>query len=757
MKCISISIKGIVQGIGFRPFVYNLADRFGLKGFVRNDGSGVTIEVEGSEERLALFLQSLKRDKPQPAFYDEIIISDLPLKGYENFCIMASEGGEINAWVTPDLALCEDCLQELKNPDDRRYEYPFINCTNCGPRFTIIKNVPYDRLNTTMTDFMMCENCKAEYINNENRRFHAQPNACSVCGPKIWLTDRENNGIEGKVWENIHTRLNKGEILALKGLGGFHLACDALNEEAVYRLRQRKCRWEKPFAIMVPDLQTANEYCYIDKKEQELLTSSAHPIVLLKIKANNALAPSVAPDNKRLGIMLPYTPIHHLLMQKEKALVMTSANVSDEPIVYNNKEALKRLSKIADFFLMHNRDIYRRCDDSVAVVVNGETILIRRARGYTPLLLPLSKTGLDVLAFGAQQKNTFCYTKGNKAYLSQYIGDLDNPAAFASYKWEIAEWQKLFQAEPQFFVCDSHPDYVSTLYAKNTIAEDKLLSIQHHHAHIASCMAENEYNGEVIGVAFDGTGYGEDGKIWGGEFFIGGYQKFYRMAHFEYIPMATGEKAIKEPWRMALSYLSYYWTEKWHGLPAIQDFVSKMPEEWQMVQQALDSGLNSPLTSSMGRLFDAVSAYLGLCLFASYEGQGAVLLENAIQENIEEYYNYYIDTDSDVWQISLADTWRELVSDKARGESTGIIAARFHNTIAALVMDTAVALSALSGIRTVALSGGVWQNIYLLEKTKKILEEAGFKVLIHHKVPTNDSGIAYGQAAMAMYKLKGEG
>jgi hydrogenase maturation protein HypF len=615
-----------VQGVGFRPFIYRLANNYRLTGWVMNTPSGVALEVQGPKEDVDDFRGAIPKQAPPLAVISSLRVEETATVEESGFVIRESGGGGGEVQIAPDCDVCPDCLAELFDPNDRRYRYPFINCTNCGPRYTIIKGVPYDRAFTTMAVFPMCDDCRAEYEDPAHRRFHAQPNACPVCGPALTLLDCRGKEFGGEPLDTAIRLLKEGEILALKGLGGYHLAVDACNDEAVQELRRRKKRDEKPFAVMSPDLAAIAEYAVFDETEKKLLSGPERPIVLLRKREENRIAGLVAPTNGYFGVMLPYTPLHHLLLRGNfTALVMTSGNLSDEPISYTDDEALERLGDIADFFLTHNREIHTRTDDSVIRVFRGNPIFMRRSRGYVPRAITLPEIRKNVLAVGAELKGTVCLTRGNRAFLSQHIGDLQNAATLRSMGETVSHLERILKIEPEVVAYDLHPDYLSTSYALDVNGLPKI-GVQHHHAHLASCMAENGLEGETIGVVFDGTGYGPDGTIWGGEFMVGGYGGFERKGHFRTLPLPGGDAAVREPYRMALSYLYAVFGDQLFDLPL--SCVTRVPAgERKLFLKMLERRLNSPLTSSCGRLFDAVAALIGLRGKVSYEGQAAIELE----------------------------------------------------------------------------------------------------------------------------------
>lgn len=768
-----ILIQGIVQGVGFRPFVYGQALRLGLVGYVLNDSNGVTIEVEGARDALAAFQRALREEAP-PLSRIDTIVTELAAPCHETaFTIAHSQtGAERRALISPDTATCYDCLRELFDPEDRRYGYSFINCTNCGPRFTIVQDVPYDRDKTTMRIFPMCPDCRAEYENPLDRRFHAQPNACPVCGPRVYVEDWRAGAINraataGPITVNVMNeaalRLADGEILAIKGLGGYHLACDALHVEAVQRLRQRKRREAKPFALMVADLAAARQLCYVSEAEAALLQSRRRPIVLLRQRPDCPVAPAVSPAYNTLGIMLPYTPLHHVLLRafadtigpdRIAALVMTSGNLSDEPIAYQDRDARARLSAIADGMLGHNRAIHMRCDDSVVrICSNGEQIF-RRSRGYAPEPISLSfDFPAPLLACGAHLKNTFCLGKGRQAFVSHHIGDLENLETLTSFREGIMHFERLFDIEPQAVVYDLHPEYLATKYALDTDIPRKI-GVQHHHAHIASVLAEHGLSGPVIGVAADGTGYGTDGAVWGCEIMSADLVDFQRLLHLAYVPLPGGEQAVRQPWRVAAAYLDQTYGDAFLELDI--PFVRQLDRaRWSVLAQMIAKKINSPLTSSLGRLFDAVAALIDLRDSVVYEGQAAIELEQvaASYRGKLESYPFSI-TDQAPALLDVTPLIRAIVSDVQQGVSLAEIAARFHYSIAALLAAACREARARSGLHTVALSGGVFQNRLLLEQLITLLEAQEFQVLINRRVPPNDGGISLGQAAIAATRLQ---
>ena len=752
-----IKVRGVVQGVGFRPFVYRLAHQHQLMGWVRNTSGNVEIEVEGSEEALESFLSDLEAKAPPMARIEKVEATFHPPKGYTRFQIgqSLSREGQYQL-VSPDIATCEDCKREIFSPADRRFGYPFTNCTNCGPRFTIIEDIPYDRPKTTMRKFQMCPQCRQEYDDPIDRRFHAQPNACPQCGPSLELVAGEGSPVEGSdVIKSASDLLKAGKILALKGLGGFHLACDATNEEVINTLRARKRRPSKPLAVMIATVEEIEKHCLVSPEERKLLESPQCPIVLLRWKRGSNISPAVAPNLKYLGVMLPYTPLHHLLL-KETALplVMTSGNLSEEPIAQDNGEALRRLKGIADYFLLHNRGIYARYDDSV-YMVEGMPQAIRRARSYAPYPIFLPFKSKQILACGAELKNTFCLTKDEHAFLSQHIGDMENEETLDHFENTIGLYKKLFRLEPEIIAYDMHPEYLATKYALEAGAKEslKIVPVQHHHAHIVSCLVENKVEGPVIGVALDGTGYGTDGTIWGGEFLLADWRSFQRVGHLEYVPLPGGEAAIRKPYRMALGYLYSFLGEDFslEGLP----FTRLNPAELDIIKQQLRRGINFPLTSSAGRLFDAVSALAGVRQEIDYEAQAAIELEMLAPDEVEERqsYPFSIVKHEEVRVVKLEELFSAVVQDVKNQTPVPVISLKFHHTMAEIIAEMCKLMAKESGINQVALSGGVFQNRLLLKLATSALQREGFSVLTHHLVPCNDGGISLGQAVIANFAL----
>ncbi|MDQ6648902.1 MAG: carbamoyltransferase HypF [Actinomycetota bacterium] len=740
-------VSGLVQGVGFRPFVWREATSRGLAGWVGNDAAGVVIEAEGAPEAVSSLLAVLRRP-PALARVDVVRSEARPPLGYVGFEVRASDTtGARVALVSPDSATCTDCLAELHDPTDRRFGYPFINCTNCGPRFTIVNSVPYDRARTTMAAFPMCAACTKEYNDPGNRRYHAEPVCCPECGPTLRLVDstgaQPGDPIAGAVMH-----LRAGDVVAVKGLGGYHLVVDATQESAVQRLRSRKHREERPFALMVLDVPSARALCAVGHHEQVLLEDGASPIVLLARRPGTGVAASVAPGSPNLGLMLAYTPLHALLLEGHGGpLVVTSGNASDEPIAFVDADARKRLSEIADAFLVHDRAIRTRVDDSVVKVVRGRVLPIRRSRGYVPHPVRLAHDcATSVLACGAALKNTFCLTRGAQAFVSHHVGDLQDYATFSSYVDGISHLRQLLDVDPEVVAHDLHPDYPSTRYAAELDGVE-LIGVQHHHAHIASCLADNARTGPVIGVAFDGVGLGTDGTAWGGEFLIADLTGFSRATHLAPVAMPGGDAATREPWRMAAAHLDAAYDG---DIPAGLAVSRRQARRWEQVLSVARAGVNAPLTSSAGRLFDAVSALLGVRDVVTYEGQAAIELEHvADRAERGEYLVPVLEGGVDVGTLV-----RAIADDLERGLSVPTLAARFHNSLAAVVLDVCSRLRDKHQLTTVALSGGVFQNALLVARCLERLENGGFTVLTHRNVPPNDGGVSLGQAAVATAQLR---
>ena len=755
---VHVVVRGIVQGVGFRPFIFQLASRHGLDGWVRNKPDGVEIEVCGPKDNVGEFLRDLPDHAPPLARIVSVAVTELPFAPMGPFAIVKSDADEVRSTlIAPDTCTCRDCRRELFDPNDRRFRYPFINCTNCGPRYTIIKDIPYDRDKTTMARFAMCPSCRKEYEDPMDRRFHAQPNACWECGPQVWLETPDGRTVARRdeaVREAVKV-LEDGAILAVKGLGGFHLAVLATSEPAVNRLRSRKIREEKPFAVMFSDPTAVKRVCELAEEEEALLTGIERPIVLLKQRPGvreNPVAASVAPRNRYLGAFLPYAPLHFLLFDGASydALVLTSGNQSDEPIVMDNEEARGRLEGIADYFLLHDRDIFMRCDDSVVRVLDGKPRPMRRARGYVPVPVFLKEPMAPVLGVGAELKNTVCLIRGGEAFLSQHIGDLENLETLHSFEHAIRHLERILEVRPECIAHDMHPDYLNTQWAleRNDLP---LIAVQHHHAHIASVVAERRLSGPVLGLALDGTGYGEDGTIWGGELLLVEEDRFERLGHFRQVPLPGGNRAIKEPWRMALSYL---WSMDPENVSStFGDILDRWPgDHVRIVRQMLDRGLNAPLTSSCGRLFDAVSALAGLRNSVNYEGQAAIEFEQVL-EPAEGAYKGLLEKQGAMWVLDPFPMIGEVVRDVRGGVNPGTISARFHNGLVSLLVDAVEKAGKESGLDRIALSGGVFQNAYLVSRLEEALARKGFTVFSHVEVPPNDACISLGQAAIGAWRL----
>jgi hydrogenase maturation protein HypF len=756
----AIAIQGTVQGVGFRPFVYGLATRFELRGFVRNQTGGVRIEVEGDAGRLDQFMDHLASEPPPLAQIEGLSWERQVPRGDGAFRIEHSDGTAVGpVVVSPDVATCDACLGELFDPLDRRYRYPFLNCTHCGPRLTIVTGAPYDRERTTMAGFPMCTACRAEYDDPTDRRFHAQPTACPACGPRLAAVDGKGERVPAEdalAW--FVAALRTGQVGAIKGLGGYHLVCDARDAAAVAELRRRKYRDEKPLAVMVRDVDAARALCEVNDRERQLLVSGRRPIVLMRRRSDAGVAGEVAPGNPCLGVMLPYTPLHHLLLHDvgNVPLVMTSGNRSDEPIVYRDEEAVDHLAGIADVFLVHDRPIHVRCDDSVTRVIDGEESPVRRSRGYAPRPIPLPVACEEpVLAVGGQLKATFALGKDCRAVVSHHMGDLDEYEAYRAFERDIGLYERLFGVRPAVVAHDLHPDYASTRYAMRRAGDEGLrrVAVQHHHAHLASCMAENGLDAPVIGVTLDGTGYGTDGRVWGGEFLVGDYATFRRAAHLRYVGMPGGEQAIREPWRMAAAHL----IDAGCGLDLLR---ARVPATaLRAAERMLERRFNSPETSSAGRLFDAVASIAGVRDRAGYEGQAAMQLEWLATAGAPDEacgtYPFGIDAapaDGDrqsMWVIDTRPLVRAVAQDVSRGSGPAAVARRFHATVVELIADVCARVRTATTLETVVLSGGVFMNQWLTTRACARLGAVGFRVHRHRVVPPNDGGLSLGQLAVA--------
>ncbi len=785
-----IQIRGIVQGVGFRPFVFALAAENSLKGRVLNNAVGVLIDVEGEDESIERFINSIKTDPPPLAFIESVTCQNISeTANFQTFQILKSETNSSKfVPISADIATCADCLREMFDAENRRFYYPFINCTNCGPRFTIIENVPYDRAMTTMREFEMCAECLAEYENPLDRRFHAEPTCCAKCGPKVFFAElrhldgngRESvqnlphydfyaaNGVcrqdDGVPVEQTQQFLQAGKIVAVKGIGGFHLVCDARNDAALQTLRERKGRAQKPFAVMCKDLETAKKLVEISETEEKFLTGRERPIVLLKKKVTGDLSELIAPGNQFLGVMLPYSPLHYLLFESSSpnVLVMTSGNFSSEPIVKDNDEALEKLANLADAFLLHNREIYVPCDDSVIRIVQSKQfkvnssksenhiLPIRRSRGYAPFPVKLPFEVPHILAVGGELKAAFCLTRDDYAFMSQHIGDMENLETFRAFEKSCSQMKNLFQIAPEIIVCDKHPNYLSSNWARKfaeSSKNTKLVEVQHHKAHIASVMAENgiKTGEKVIGFAFDGTGFGDDGAIWGGEVFVGDYTNFERAAHLEYFPLAGGDAAVKKPYRVALSLMKKA-EINWNESSSCAAFCAET--ERKILAKQLENNINIIPTSSFGRLFDAVASIAGVRQEITYEAQAAIEFEALIDEDVQEFYSFDL-AENDTIKIQWEKLIGEVVNDVSAGISIAAISAKFHNAVANLILKLSLKMREKFALNKVALSGGCFQNVALLQKTIALLIEKDFEILTHQKVPPNDGGLALGQAVVA--------
>lgn len=747
-----LRVTGVVQGVGFRPFVYGLARTYTLAGWVSNNSAGVLIEIEGPPTALENFQTDLTAKKPPLAHIEAVSVEVIEPSGAVDFHIIESSAQPAaNTLISPDIALCADCQRELFDPADRRYLYPFINCTNCGPRFTIIQDIPYDRPKTTMAAFAMCPACQAEYDDPLNRRFHAQPNACPECGPRLWLETKTGRTFTAAALEQTQHLLALGQIVAIKGIGGFHLACSAASDAALQLLRERKGRVDKPFAIMAANLEAVCEFAEVSTTEAELLTSKERPIVLLQRKQETALSQFLAPGNPYIGVMLPYSPLHHLLLKDREPLVMTSGNYSDEPIAKDNAEARERLAELADAFLLHDRDIHVPCDDSVLRVLAAPPTLlpIRRSRGYAPFPVKLPFTVPPTLAVGGELKATFCLARDDYAFMSQHIGDMENLETLHAFERAVEHFQALFRCQPRQLVSDLHPRYLSSRWAKEHANGRPHLQVQHHHAHLAAVMAENGYAGDqpVIGFSLDGTGYGTDGAIWGGEVLLADYANFERVAHLAYVPLPGGDAAVKRPYRVALAHLQAAgvdWDEDLFPVAACP------PEERRILAQQLRAGLQTVPTSSFGRLFDAVAALCGVRQTVTYEAQAAIEFEALAADEAETYAFEISET-----TYSAAPVLRAMVADLRAGVPVASVASRFHNAVAELILTSSQRLRQTRNLNVVALSGGVFQNVTLLTRTLKRLHAHHFQTLVHHRVPPNDGGLALGQAVIGARIMDG--
>jgi hydrogenase maturation protein HypF len=751
-----INITGLVQGVGFRPFVYRLANILGLAGYVLNSSTGVCIEVEGEKGVLDEFLIRIEREKPPLANIYSLQHTFLENAGLKGFEIKKSlNTGDKKPFILPDIAVCKECLNDIRNPEDRRHLYPFTNCTNCGPRFTILEKLPYDRNNTSMKTFAMCQECEKEYRNPSDRRFHAQPNACHACGPLVRLSDPAGKTIceNGEALEKAVDSIRKGEIIALKGLGGYHLLCDATNRDAVDRLRQRKHREEKPMAVMFPDLDSIKTEALLTNLEERSVQSTERPIVIVRLKETSSLADSVSPDNHTVGVFLPYTPLHHIIMQTfSRPVIATSANMSEEPIVKDEHDAFTRLSGISDYILSYNREIVRRCDDSVVRIMAGRQVPVRRSRGFAPLSLAVPFTiQKPVLALGPYMNNTIAVGLDNEVFLSQHVGDLDTPRAQEFYEEIVGDLLRLLDVEPSVVVSDIHPGYYSTRFGERNY-KDRLIKVQHHFAHILSCMAENDVSGndKVIGFAFDGTGYGPDKTVWGGEVFVASYDGFERLFHLHPYRLPGGDKAVLEPGRTAFSLLYEVIGEEVKSTR----FSPIDEREREFYLHMIQKKINSPRTTSMGRLFDGISSLLNIHHSVSYHAQAAIALEQlALSSPETSSYPFHIEGGIIDQRIIIRNVLEDITAKVARET----IARKFHNTIVDIIIMTSEIIRQTTGISMVAMSGGVFQNAIILENAFDKLQQKNFIPIIHQLVPANDGGVSFGQIAYACFREHGPG
>ncbi|ACI18719.1 carbamoyltransferase HypF [Dictyoglomus thermophilum] len=739
MKSYKLRVWGIVQGVGFRPFIYRLAKSLNLRGWILNSTGSVQILIQGEEKDLEKFMELLLKEAPPLSRIEGIEKEEIEVEEISDFKILESKEDIGFNFISPDIAICEDCLREMRDPKDRRYNYPFINCTNCGPRYTIIEDLPYDRDKTTMKIFEMCEECYKEYHDPSSRRFHAQPISCYNCGPQIWIYGEESKDL----FKRISEYLDEGKILAIKGIGGFHLACDATQDDTVRKLRERKKRPSKPFALMMKDIETIKEYCFVSEEEEKILKSKQSPIVLLRIKDLKDISPLVAPGNNYLGVMLPYAPYHHLIFDHfKKPLIMTSGNLSDEPIVKDNEEAMERLKNIADIFVFHNREIKHRIDDSVVFVENKEVQIIRRARGYAPDPVKIPIKLKPTLALGGELKNTFSLGKENYVFMSPHIGDLKDKETLEVYEETIQEYIRLFKIEPEILVHDLHPQYLSTDLAQRFKKYMEVRAIQHHKAHFYSLLLDREITEDIICFTFDGTGYGEDGKVWGGEVFVGNIEEIKRVAHFKYFPIVGGDIAIENPRKIALSYILKNFPEDTDKiLPNIDEL------EKNVTKILLEREENVFYTSSCGRIFDLVSALLGIRERIDYEGQAAIELEMHAMESKEESYYPFRLVENEILEIDILPSIEKIIKEKNKKDKRDI-ARKFHNTVSQIIIALSEIFREEYKINKIGFSGGVFQNRLLLETTIPILKERKFEVYTHQKVPTNDGGISLGQMIM---------
>ncbi|WP_426349016.1 carbamoyltransferase HypF [Alloiococcus sp. CFN-8] len=749
IKSYTIRLMGIVQGVGFRPYVYNLALKNNIRGLVNNSGAALIVEAEGIEENIKIFINQLVNNPPSLSRIEKVEVVQRAVASYKAFTIEESNNIDMaHRFIAADVSVCNKCMEEVYDINSRWFKYPFTNCTECGPRYSIIEDFPYDRRNTAMKEFEMCDHCKRDYEDPQNRRFHAEPTCCPKCGPSLAMYNEIGEKYaRGEEISKAVEEIKKGRIIAVKGLGGFHLICNGEDEEAIKLLRHRKKRPHKPLAIMAKDTEAIREICHMNTTEQLILEGNKKPILLLDKRTPFKLSVVVAPDTKKVGVFLPYTPLHFMLFQEGiRYLVMTSGNISNSPIQYKNNEAASALKSVADYFLVNNRDIYTPVDDSVIRVVEDQEMVVRVGRGYSPLIMKL-ETKREVLALGGEQKNTVSVGKNGYGYMSQYLGDINNADGYSNHLLTIEHLIKVTAAKPEVIAYDMHPSFTSRLSLENF--KGMKVPVQHHHAHMVSCMAEHKLKEPVIGVIFDGTGYGLDGGIWGGEFFIGTTRDFKRVGHLKYIAIQGGDQAVKEPWRAALCYLSAlgYDPKKWLG--EIEG------EKLEVVLQALKNSLNCYKTSSIGRLFDSVSALLGLCYKISYEAQGAIILENTIDSEVKDSYTMGIISSEGMFEIDYKELFKELLGDIEIKIPVSVISSKFHNGLISATEEMVIRLNSIYGISEVVLSGGCFENQYLLLNLVKRLKARGLKVFYNQKVPINDSGISLGQLVIADQIIQG--
>ncbi|WP_242986526.1 carbamoyltransferase HypF [Vallitalea guaymasensis] len=743
-----IQIMGIVQGVGFRPFVYNKALENNLKGWVNNSESTVVIMIEGEKNHIKCFIKNIVHNPPSIAHIERIKIKPCKVKEYKDFRILPSTSMTSTiCFLSPDIATCDECMKEVLNPESRRYRYPFTNCTQCGPRYSIIKGLPYDRKNTTMSMFPMCTECEKEYNNPGDRRFHTQPNCCKECGPQVEFIDSNNKMKYDNPIKSAVSKIKQGKIVGVKGLGGFHLCCDAVNKNTINTLRIRKKRPNKPLAIMAKNLESAKKIAYISIKEEQILTGRQKPIVLLKKRVSNILPSNIAPDQRYIGIMLPYTPLHYLLFDESiEYLVMTSGNLNGQPLAYKNNEAIESLGNICDYFLTHNREIHMPIDDSVVKVIEDKLMVIRLARGYAPYHVKMD-SNKEILALGGQQKSTICVLKNKYAVISNYIGDLGDYDTYERYQKTIDNILNIYKSTPDRLIHDLHPLYDSTRYAHEQSI--RRIGVQHHYAHMLSCMVEHNINKKVIGVIYDGTGLGDDGAIWGGEFLIGDRKSYQRAAHLKYVTLQGGDITVKEPWRSGVSFLVSSGIEPEKYIKGVNK------DRTQLLKEALNSDFNCFQSSSMGRFFDGVSALIGLCNYNTYDGEAAIILENNTESGVTQLYRYDIDNINSEWLIDYGKIIQGIIDDMEQGISIPIISSKFHNTVIDFTINMVDGLSEESGIVNVVLSGGVFQNSYLLSGIYRRLKESGFNTYFNEMIPINDGGLSLGQIAIEDDKFGG--